>query len=244
MTPRLTRTVSLAVACLSVGLLSACSSGGPQPGVAALVGDETIRVNEVNRLTDGFCEAARRDFQSRGDVYPMNVLSSVVLQALAMDSIIDQLAEDYDVEPSEAFQQQTADREQSFATLDPDQAEAATPGAGQRALPLRHPDRDRPEGAGGGGRRRAERRRRPRPGHRRPVGVAHVEPARGSTRSTTSRWTPPQAGSVDTTTSHAVTTAAVDAMLADQFAIRELEGDESERFSAYVRSLPATQRCG
>src|ERR1700754_3102289 len=108
-TPRLIRTRSLVVALLSVGLLSACSSGGPQPGVAALVGDATIRVNEVNRLTDGFCEAARRDFQSRGDVYPMNVLASVVLQSLAMNSIIDQLAEDYGVEPSDAFAQQAAD---------------------------------------------------------------------------------------------------------------------------------------
>src|SRR5688500_11221728 len=77
-TPRLTRTLALAAAFVSVGLLSACSSGGPQPGVAALVGEESIRVSEVNRLTDGFCEAARRDFQGRGDVYPMNVLSSVV----------------------------------------------------------------------------------------------------------------------------------------------------------------------
>ena len=43
---------------------------------------------------------------------------------------------------------------------------------------------------------------------------------------------------------HAVTTAAVDAMLADQFAIRALEADETQRFTDYVRSLPATQRCG
>ena len=54
----------------------------------------------------------------------------------------------------------------------------------------------------------------------------------------------PQAASVDTSTSLAVTTDAVDAMLADQFAIRALEDDESQRFTAYVRSLPATQRCG
>ena len=243
MTPRLTRTVSLVAAFLSVGLLSACSSGGPQPGVAALVGDETIRVSEVNRLTDGFCEAARRDFQSRGDVYPMNVLASVVLQSLAMNSIIDQLAEDHDVEPSEAFEQQAADREQSFATLDPDQAEAALLVQGSALY--------RDDILTTIGRQQLEEE-----------GVAEpsVDDALAQGNDILSVWLvenppridpqyhltmdTPQAGSVDTTTSHAVTTAAVDAMLADQFAIRALEEDESERFTAYVRSLPATQRCG
>ena len=225
------------------GLLSACSSGGPQPGVAALVGDETIRVNEVNRLTDGFCEAARRDFQGRGDGYPMNMLSSVVLQALAMDSIIDQLAEDYDVEPSEAYQQQAADREQGFATLDPDQAEAALLVQGSalyRTDILTEIGRQELEEEG--------------------VAEPTVDDALARGTDILSVWLTanppridpqyhltmdtPQAGSADTTTSHAVTTAAVDAMLADQFAIRELEAEEGERFTTYVRSLPATQRCG
>ncbi len=78
MTPRLTRTVAARRRLPSVGLLSACSSGGPQPGVAALVGDETIRVSEVNRLTDGFCEAARARLPGPRRRLPMNVVSSVV----------------------------------------------------------------------------------------------------------------------------------------------------------------------
>ena len=237
MTPRLTRTVSLAVACLSVGLLSACSSGGPQPGVAALVGDETIRVNEVNRLTDGFCEAARRDFQSRGDVYPMNVLSSVVAPG-ARDG--------QHHRPAGRGLRRRAQRGLPAAGGRP-RAElrhprprpggGGAPGAGQRALPLRHPDRDRPARSS---RRRASPSRAsttPSPGAPTSCRCGSMSNPPGSTRSTTSRWTRPQAGSVDTTTSHAVTTAAVDAMLADQFAIRELEGEESER------SAPTSAAC-
>lgn len=243
MTPRMTRTIALVSAFLSVGLLSACSSGGPQPGTAALVGDATIRVSEVNRLTDGFCDAARRDFQSQGNVYPMNVLSSVVLQALTMNSIIDQLADDYGVEPSEAYAQQATDRELSFGTLDPDQAEAALLVQGSALY--------RDDILTSIGRQQLEEEGVAEPG---------VDDSLAHGNDLLSQWLvanppvidpqyhlsmdTPQASSVDTSTSRAVTTTAVDALLADQIAIRALEDDESERFTTYIRSLPASQRCG
>ncbi len=128
-----------------------------------------------------------------------------------MDSIIDQLAEEHDVEPSEAYAAAGGrPRAELRRRLDPDQAEAALAGAGQRALPRRHP---RPRSAARPSRRTAS----PTPSVDDALARGNdvlstwlaANPP-GSTRSTTSRG-PPQAGSVDTTTSHAVTTAAVDA---------------------------------
>ena len=241
MTSRLTRAIAVLVALGSVGLLSACA--GAQPGVAARVGDETVSVNEVNRLTRGFCDAARRDFQGQGQVYPMSVIATVILEAMTMNLVVDQLAEDYGVETSQAFRQSQADREQNLAVLSEDQAEAAAlvqSSSLYRDDVLTQIGRQQLLDEG--------------------VSEPSLDDALARGNDILTSWlsenepeVDPQyhlvfdegaSAVADTNTSYAVTSAAVDALIADVIAERELEETEGQRFTAYARNLPASQRCG
>jgi len=122
-TPRLaTRTVLTAAALATVGLLSACA--GAQPGVAAQVGDETITVSEVNRLSKGLCEAYERQLEGDGTVVPMSIITSNVVQTMSMSAVAREMAEDYDVAPSATYAGALANLRQTVAGLDEDAADA------------------------------------------------------------------------------------------------------------------------
>ena len=241
MTPRVTRTLALVATFASAGLLSAC--GGAHPGVAAEIGDETIAVSEVNRLAQGFCDAAERDFQSQGNAYPMGVLAEVVLRSLASNAAIDQLAAERSVEPTTSFLEQQADREQSFSSLPEDQADAAVLVQGSslyRDDILTQIGRTELEGEG--------------------IESPGVDDSLARGNVVLDQWLAVNEPVVDpqyrlsldarpsapenTSTSYAVSTSAVDAQLADAISYRDFVDDEGERFSTYVRTLPESQRCG
>ena len=116
------RTLVAVLALTSAGMLSGCA--GAQPGVAAQVGDETIRVSDVNRLSDGYCAAYERQLEGDGTVLPMEVVTSNVVQTLTMTAVARQLAEEHGVEPSTTYEQNLANLEQAGDALADDAGEA------------------------------------------------------------------------------------------------------------------------
>lgn len=110
------------LALCTAGLLSGCA--GLQPGVAARVGEETISVRDVNRITDGYCQAYERQLQGDGDTLTMEFLSSNILFRLALSSAARQLADDYGVEPTAAYVDNLATLKQTVSVLKPQAAEA------------------------------------------------------------------------------------------------------------------------
>ncbi len=116
------RTLVAVLALTSAGMLSGCA--GAQPGVAAQVGDETISVSEVNRLSDGYCAAYERQLKGDGTVLPMEVVTTNVVQTLTMTAIARQLADDYDVTPSATYEENLANLEQAGDALADDAGEA------------------------------------------------------------------------------------------------------------------------
>lgn len=118
---RPTKLVAVMALC-TAGLLSGCA--GAQPGVAARIGDETISVNDVNRITEGYCLAYERQLRGDGDVLTNEFLSSNILFRLALSSAARQLAEDYGVEPTAAYADNLATLEQTVSVLEPQAAEA------------------------------------------------------------------------------------------------------------------------
>lgn len=118
MTPKdLVATLALCTA----GVLTGCA--GVQPGVAAMVEGEAIRVSDLNRITDGYCQAIER--QLEGNVLTMEFLSSNVLHLLVLEEAARQLAEDYAVEPTAAYTERVATQEQTASVLPPEAAEAS-----------------------------------------------------------------------------------------------------------------------
>ena len=110
------------LALCTAGLLTGCA--GVQPGVAVQVGDETIRVSEINRITDGYCQAYERQLESDGEVLPMEFLVSNILYRLALSAAARQLADEYGVTPSSAYTENVATLEQTVSELEPLAAEA------------------------------------------------------------------------------------------------------------------------
>lgn len=80
------------LAVVATVLLSGC--GGAQPGVAALVGDDTITLEEVDSESALLCQAVEEDLESP---LPMRLARFQVLQGQISRSIADQIGEEYAV---------------------------------------------------------------------------------------------------------------------------------------------------
>lgn len=119
MTPK---SLVAAMALCTAALLSGCA--GVQPGVAARVGDETISVNDVNRIADGYCESIERDLEGSGDALPMEYFSGNILHLLALSAAARQLADDYGVQPTAAYTDSLSTLKQTVSVLEPEAAEA------------------------------------------------------------------------------------------------------------------------
>jgi hypothetical protein len=235
-----TRTRVLAAIAVA-GLLAGCA--GAQPGVAARVGDETIRVSEVNRLTDGFCQAIERQLESEGTVLPMNVVSGSVVQVLAMNAAARQLAEEYGVEPSSNYVSNLANIEQSSEGMPEDAAEANVTlrsGAAYATDILTTIGRQELEAEG--------------------VEEPNTDEALAKGQDILSVWLAEnepeidpqyhlaiadfQPEALDTSTSYAFSGGSKAAALSDLFAFTELDEKQTEEFTTYARDLPESQRCG
>lgn len=102
----LKRVVVTAVPCLL--LLSGCGVAGTEfhPGVAAEVGDRTVSTDRVDELTSAYCGAVEEQITAGGQSIPLAGFRTGIAAQLAMESAVDQLAQEYGVEPSDDYRAQ------------------------------------------------------------------------------------------------------------------------------------------
>ena len=108
--------VPLIGAVLSVLGFSGCA-GSASPGVAARVGDETISSSRISAATDHLCTALAPQFESEGQVVPIGAVSQFVVRVLALGSQAEQIAEEYDITPSAAYERDLAEQKRVAASF-------------------------------------------------------------------------------------------------------------------------------
>jgi hypothetical protein len=105
----------LPVLATSVVLLTGCGVAGTEfhPGVAAQVGDDTITTKQVDEVTADYCAAL--EVVTKGQpgaagqqAQPLRYFSHEFAGELVARSAAEQLAEDYDVEPSGTYKSDLA----------------------------------------------------------------------------------------------------------------------------------------
>ena len=106
----------------AVALLSGCA--GATPGVAVVVGEETITMDEVDDLTTDYCAAIEDQLTGGDQVVPLRFFRGGLAGVLTQRSIGEQLAQQYDVEAGRTYDQQVAELEQSTASLGEDVQQA------------------------------------------------------------------------------------------------------------------------
>ena len=80
------------VAVVAALTLSGCGNAGP--GVAAKVGDQTVTVSDVDRLTEGYCRALEPQITAQGQVVPMRLVRTFVAGSLTLQAAAEQLADE------------------------------------------------------------------------------------------------------------------------------------------------------
>lgn len=113
---------------LAVVLLTGCA--GLQPGVAIVVGDEQISVNEVDDLASSICnleEANPTQGQDSGTQVVGSQVRNSAMQALALRSIADQLAAEYGIEAGSDYQSAADQVRLQYGGVDSDLVDAAMP---------------------------------------------------------------------------------------------------------------------
>ena len=111
-------------AVLAVAGLILTGCGAAHPGVAAQVGDETISSNRVDELAGEYCQAVTKQLEGNNQQVPQRYLRAGIVGSLALRSVAEQVAEEYDVEPGPTYDQQVNELEQSVAVLDEEVREA------------------------------------------------------------------------------------------------------------------------
>jgi hypothetical protein len=95
---------------LPLVLLAGCGVAGAQfhPGVAADVGDQTITTRHVDQVTDDYCKALevvnKGQQQAADSERPMRYLSNIFATTLVTQAAAEQLADEYGVQPSPAYE--------------------------------------------------------------------------------------------------------------------------------------------
>lgn len=86
-------------------VLSGCSVGGTvfHPGIAAVVGDRTVTTEHADQTTSGYCTAISEELERQGQRIPQRYVSAEVVAKLAIRLAVEQLAEEYDVEPTDQY---------------------------------------------------------------------------------------------------------------------------------------------
>jgi peptidyl-prolyl cis-trans isomerase SurA len=120
-------------------VLAGCGVAGTEfhPGLAAQVGDETITSRHLDDVTDNYCTAVEK--VSKGDPNggnqqtPMRYLSHDFVSVLIDQAAAEQLAEEYDVEPSATYKSDLAQLEPQLTDLDEDEKDAVREVIGARS---------------------------------------------------------------------------------------------------------------
>jgi hypothetical protein len=101
---------SVGVLALAGLVLTGCGSSA-RPGVAVEVGDESISTSTVDSTSAHLCTALGDQFKSNGTVVPMGFIRQGVVQLLTLSSTAEQIADEYGVEPGQAYHREVAQRE-------------------------------------------------------------------------------------------------------------------------------------
>ena len=113
-----------------VALLAGCGVAGTQfnPGLAARVGDETITTRHVDQVTDDYCTALgtlNEGAQQQGpQEAPYRYMAHEFANALVNQAAAEQLAEEYDVTPTDAYHEDVESIEPIISRLPEDQQDA------------------------------------------------------------------------------------------------------------------------
>ncbi len=117
------------LAVVSVPLLAGCGVAGTQfhPGVAAEVGDQTITTRHLDQVTHDYCtgfEKISKDDPEQSEPVPLRYVTNQFATILVVRAAAEQLADQYDVEPSSAYKRGFAQLEPEIEDLSEDQQEA------------------------------------------------------------------------------------------------------------------------
>ena len=123
------RRARLAVATTAAALavvLTGCGVTGTgfQPGVAAQVDDRTVTTDRVDELVGQYCDALEEQLGADGSVVPLSYFRGGVAGQLALVLAAEQLADDYDVEPTTDYDRTVSGIEAQTTTLTDEQQEA------------------------------------------------------------------------------------------------------------------------
>jgi hypothetical protein len=114
----------------SVLVLSGCGVAGTQfhPGVAAEVGDQTITSRQLDKVTHDYCtgfdKLSKSDPQAESQPVPLRYYTNLFATILVARAATEQLADDYDVDPSQDYKGRVAQLEPEIADLSEDQKAA------------------------------------------------------------------------------------------------------------------------
>ena len=114
----------------SVLVLSGCGVAGTQfhPGIAAEVGDQTITSRQLDKVTHDYCtgfdKLSKSDPQAESQPVPLRYYTNLFATILVVRAAAEQLADEYDVEPSAAYKSGLAQLEPEIADLSEDQKDA------------------------------------------------------------------------------------------------------------------------
>ncbi len=116
----------LASLAVLVSVLSGCGLAGTsfRPGIAAAVGDRTLTVRDADETTKHYCEAIEEDLSQQGQRIPMRFLASEVVAKLAVVLAVDQLAEEYGVEPSAQYRSELSTLRAQASSAEEEAADA------------------------------------------------------------------------------------------------------------------------
>lgn len=112
----LARSVGLVGLALAGLVLSGCGSTGLHAGSAAVVGDESLSMRKINTTTQRYCRAYEPQLAQATQRVPMRLLRQFVAASLSRRLLGEQLAAEYDVQPTSQYAQQVTKVSQPFAS--------------------------------------------------------------------------------------------------------------------------------
>lgn len=120
------RTKALVGLALGAFALTGCGPAiGINPGAASVVGDRSLSMNKIDSTTTLYCEAYGPTIaQQAPDGIPMRFFRQVVAANLTERLLGEQLAAQYDVQPSSQYAAAVANIRQQFSSASPDALDA------------------------------------------------------------------------------------------------------------------------
>ena len=111
-----TRTRLAGFVLLALATLSGC--GGLHPNIAAQAGDQSISDAEVDQLAQDLCTTVKSQAEAMG--YARSALLQTVVQSFVMRAMADQMADEYGVTSTAAYDGQVEQAKTQLAKSDPD----------------------------------------------------------------------------------------------------------------------------